>query len=105
MTFSELFRSVSPINSNVDISILYSRYLNHVSHLATKEIGGPALPMYKLASHVSVPDWIVNLRHEASHGTALPSIEVLRLAADFIKDWLKVCVLRPCVRLGSLYFM
>jgi len=55
-------------------------------------MGGTAvLPMFKLASQVDVPEWIVNIRHEAAHGISLPSIQILRLAADFIKKWLKVC--------------
>jgi len=60
-------------------------------------MGGSGLPMVKLASHVSVPEWIVNLRHEASHGVSLPSLEILRLAAAFIKSWLRVSI-SFCVR-------
>lgn len=75
--------------------------MNHVSHLANQAIGGLALPMFQLASHVSIPNWLVEIRHEATHGANLPSLPSLRLAAGFIKTWLDVKHLLqlkcPCV--------
>ncbi|CAG7818319.1 unnamed protein product, partial [Allacma fusca] len=68
-------------------SLAIVRYMNHVSHLATQETGGNA-PMSRLANTLNVPDWIVDLRHEVSHGSALPSLDILRSASDFILEWL-----------------
>jgi len=71
------------------LALLY-RFVNHVSHLATQVTGGAAVPMFQLASRVSIPNWMVEMRHEATHGGNLPSLEPLRLAADFMKTWLHV---------------
>ena len=73
--------------NNVSHCLNVSSFLNHISHVATKE-SGENLPMFRMATHMSVPDWIVDLRHEISHGAALPSLETLRYAGEFIRTWL-----------------
>lgn len=48
--------------------------------------------MYTRAGKLSIPEWIVNLRHDAAHGTSLPDLSLLRAAAIFISKWLHVCL-------------
>ncbi|CAF0709448.1 unnamed protein product [Brachionus calyciflorus] len=47
-----------------------------------------AIPIKTLATEIGIPDWIVNLRHNATHFT-LPSIELLENAREFLYKWLK----------------
>lgn len=42
-------------------------------------------------SKIDIPDWIVNLRHNATH-FSLPSIEILENARDYLFEWLRVCI-------------
>ena len=41
---------------------------------------------------LGVPEWIVKLRHDATHGI-LPSMDLLKTAADWCMEWLKVFLL------------
>ena len=43
----------------------------------------------KNISQIGLPDWIVNLRHNATHFT-LPGIEILENARDYLYNWIKV---------------
>lgn len=45
------------------------------------QTGAFAQSILELAGSVGLPRWVVDIRHEATHG-ALPSMEVLRLAVD-----------------------
>jgi hypothetical protein len=49
--------------------------------------------MYKLASRMHIPQWVVKLRHDASHGTDLPPLPTMREAAKVAMYWLNVCKL------------
>ncbi|CAM9111034.1 unnamed protein product [Scytosiphon promiscuus] len=46
-----------------------------------------AAPVSSLAREIGLPSWIVDIRHEAAH-KQLPGIVTLRLAADFLLDYL-----------------
>ncbi|CAM9335372.1 unnamed protein product, partial [Ectocarpus sp. 13 AM-2016] len=46
-----------------------------------------ATPVSSLAREIGLPTWIVDIRHEAAH-KQLPGIVTLRLAADFLMDYL-----------------
>ncbi|CBJ48933.1 conserved unknown protein [Ectocarpus siliculosus] len=46
-----------------------------------------AAPVSSLAREIGLPTWIVDIRHEAAH-KQLPGIVSLRLAADFLVDYL-----------------
>ncbi|CAB1104980.1 unnamed protein product [Ectocarpus sp. CCAP 1310/34] len=46
-----------------------------------------AAPVSSLAREIGLPTWIVDIRHEAAH-KQLPGIVTLRLAADFLVDYL-----------------
>ncbi|CAL7952197.1 unnamed protein product [Xylocopa violacea] len=60
------------------------RLLNHVSNIGhTKQTS-----MFQIAKEIKIPEWIVNLRHDTAHGYELPSISVLRIAANILLAWL-----------------
>lgn len=76
--------------------ILY-RFLNHLSVMSNCKDS-----MYKMAKQQKIPDWLINLRHEAAHGNSLPALYLLRQASDIIMLWLKVNFL-PNSRLMLIY--
>ncbi|ELU17594.1 hypothetical protein CAPTEDRAFT_226006 [Capitella teleta] len=47
-----------------------------------------AKPVHHLAEELGVPEWIVDLRHEATHGN-MPTLAIMRTATDFALNWLK----------------
>ena len=46
-----------------------------------------ARSVQSIADDIGLPDWLVDLRHEATHA-ALPSLEVLRKGCEFSLGWL-----------------
>jgi hypothetical protein len=46
-----------------------------------------AKPVRSIANMIGLPDWIVNLRHNATHYN-LPSLEILETARDYLFQWL-----------------
>ena len=42
-----------------------------------------------LAGDMGLPEWLVNIRHEATHYT-LPSMDLLRNGVSVALEWLKV---------------
>ncbi|XP_077281818.1 uncharacterized protein LOC143908220 [Temnothorax americanus] len=77
-----------PMYRENDLSLMYSttimRFLNHFSNIGhTKQTS-----MFKIASQLKIPEWIVKLRHETAHGYELPSIGVLRIAINILLHWL-----------------
>ncbi|XP_019646978.1 PREDICTED: ribosomal biogenesis protein LAS1L-like [Branchiostoma belcheri] len=45
-------------------------------------------PVHVMAKEMSLPEWMVNLRHEATH-RSLPALPVLRSGARFALSWLR----------------
>lgn len=81
-----------PMYCENDLSLMYSttimRFLNHFSNIGhTKQTS-----MFKIASELKIPEWIVKLRHDTAHGYELPSIGVLRIAINILLHWLHVCL-------------
>ncbi|XP_015188586.1 PREDICTED: uncharacterized protein LOC107072843 [Polistes dominula] len=77
-----------PIDYENDLCLMYStaimRFLNHISNVGhTKQTS-----LFQIAKQINIPEWVVNLRHDAAHGHELPSIDVLRLAANLLLTWL-----------------
>ncbi|KAK3585727.1 hypothetical protein CHS0354_020295 [Potamilus streckersoni] len=69
-----------------DYSLALIRFVNHLTEKnQTKQY---AQPIHILAAEIGVPEWIVELRHDATHG-ALPSLPVLRAGARWALNWLK----------------
>ncbi|KYM77140.1 Protein LAS1 like protein [Atta colombica] len=77
-----------PMYCENDLSLMYSttimRFLNYFCNIGhTKQTS-----MFKIASQLKIPEWIVELRHETAHGYELPSIGVLRIAINILLHWL-----------------
>lgn len=52
------------------------------------QTGAYAMPVSALAQRIGIPLWIVDLRHESTHNQ-LPSLPVLRFAAQHLLAWLR----------------
>ncbi|KOC60925.1 Ribosomal biogenesis protein LAS1L [Habropoda laboriosa] len=77
-----------PISYENDLCLMYStiimRLLNHISNIGhTKQTS-----LFQIAKKLNIPEWIVNLRHDSAHGYELPSIGILRIAANILLAWL-----------------
>lgn len=73
-----------------DLRLMYAtsimRFINHITHVGyTKQS-----TLYEIAKQLNIPEWIVNIRHEAAHGKDLPSLSALRIATNFLLTWLHV---------------
>ncbi|KAF4736641.1 LAS1-like [Perkinsus olseni] len=54
----------------------------------TEQKGLVAQSQDSIARRIGFPTWLVELRHEATHGSTLPTIHVLRMAAESILRYL-----------------
>ncbi|XP_043272944.1 uncharacterized protein [Venturia canescens] len=77
-----------PMYYESDLRLMYSttimRFLNQISNIGhTKQTS-----MFQIAKQLEIPEWIVNLRHDAAHGHELPSLGSLRMAANILLTWL-----------------
>ncbi|XP_029662161.1 uncharacterized protein LOC115234909 [Formica exsecta] len=92
-----------PMYCENDLSLMYSttimRFLNHFCNIGhTKQTS-----LFQIAKQLRIPEWIVNLRHQAAHGYELPSIGVLRIAINILLHWLhdeywaaEACAIERC---------
>ena len=75
-----------------DLQFMYSmavlRFLNHLSAVDKNK----AQSLYDMAAQLHIPDWVVNIRHDASHSRSLPSLSILREAAHFCLEWIHVTI-------------
>ncbi|KAL3883440.1 hypothetical protein ACJMK2_029703 [Sinanodonta woodiana] len=90
LAFQKSLHHQDDINVNLrirkDYSLAIIRFVNHLTEKnQTKQY---AQPIHILAAEIGVPEWIVELRHDATHG-ALPSMPVLRAGARWALNWLK----------------
>jgi hypothetical protein len=74
------------------LGLLLVRLVNGVTDSA--QAGVMAASVADLARRIGFPRWIVDLRHDLSHGT-LPDVPVLRLAASHCVQWLLERYWRP----------
>lgn len=88
----KLDKAELPIHYENDLCMMYSlslmRFLNHISHVGQMK----QTSLFQIAKQLNIPEWIVNLRHDAAHGHELPSIGVLRIAVNILLTWLHVSV-------------
>jgi len=73
-----------------EVKLGYAMALVRFVNLITETIqrGKRAQPIHFLARSFGLPQWLVEIRHEATHGP-MPSIQFLRSAAFVSLDWLK----------------
>ncbi|KAK6628341.1 hypothetical protein RUM43_002153 [Polyplax serrata] len=65
-------------------SMALIRFVNHVSSVANTK--GESL--YLSAKTQNIPDWIINMRHEAAHSQDLPTLEAFHSALKISLKWL-----------------
>ena len=58
------------------------RFVNLITDLIQK--GVSAASVDSLAGQVGIPPWIVQIRHTAAHGKSIPSLSILRRAAQYL---------------------
>ncbi|XP_051166795.1 ribosomal biogenesis protein LAS1L [Leptopilina boulardi] len=84
----KLDKAELPIHYENDLCMMYSlsimRFLNHISNIGHMK----QTSLFQIAKQLNIPEWIVNLRHDAAHGHELPSIGVLRIAVNILLTWL-----------------
>ncbi|KAF4519621.1 hypothetical protein B566_EDAN003788 [Ephemera danica] len=64
-----------------------TRCLNHILSLDPKK--SSIQSMFMMAKGLHIPSWVVQLRHDVSHGTELPSLATLRHGTQVLLDWLQ----------------
>uniref|UniRef100_W5NBK5 LAS1 like ribosome biogenesis factor n=1 Tax=Lepisosteus oculatus TaxID=7918 RepID=W5NBK5_LEPOC len=60
------------------------RFVNLITERRQKIV---SIPLRRLASQMNIPEWVVNLRHEITHGK-LPTLYWCRKGCKFVLDWL-----------------
>ncbi|XP_064629829.1 ribosomal biogenesis protein LAS1L-like [Lineus longissimus] len=85
-----LIKAGQVIEKDVAIRMGYSIALVRFVNLITDKLQKKsfAQPVHRLAGTLGLPEWMVNLRHEATHGS-LPQLSVLRSGAQLALAWLK----------------
>ncbi|XP_015715573.1 ribosomal biogenesis protein LAS1L isoform X1 [Coturnix japonica] len=61
------------------------RFVNLITERKQKMV---SIPLRKLAKEVDIPIWVVDLRHELTHGK-LPRLALCRKGCDVVLDWLR----------------
>jgi hypothetical protein len=69
-----------------------NRFLNLVSHIGERKFG--LTKYYDVAAKFEIPDWVVSLRHETTHG-AMPTLVALKRALQFAIGWIRENYWRP----------
>ena len=75
----------SPPHTALSLATAVNRFLNHVSHIGMNMWG--VTKLHEAAERLSVPEWIVHLRHETTHGH-MPEVTMLRAALEYGLAWL-----------------
>ena len=70
------------------MSMAVVRFVNGMVDMEQK--GAYARSVQSIGDEIGLPDWLVDLRHEATHAS-LPSLQVLRSGCRFALNWLKDC--------------
>ena len=73
-------------HTTLSLGTAVNRFLNHISHIGMNTWG--LTKLHEAAEKVGVAEWVVQVRHESTHGT-MPSLAVLRAALEFSLSWLE----------------
>ncbi|EJS42827.1 las1p [Saccharomyces arboricola H-6] len=85
-TNAEAYRDSIPIRLSYVMALI--RFVNGL--LDPTQQSQFAIPLHTLAAKIGLPSWFVDLRHWGTHERDLPSLEMLRWAADEALSWLYV---------------
>ena len=77
--------SKSPLGVQLTMAMAIVRFVNGMVDVEQK--GVYARSVQSIADDIGLPDWLVDLRHEATHAV-LPSLQVLRAGCKFSLEWL-----------------
>uniref|UniRef100_A0A915E1Z5 LAS1-like protein n=1 Tax=Ditylenchus dipsaci TaxID=166011 RepID=A0A915E1Z5_9BILA len=76
---------------NADLALIYGsaiiRFINYVNECCQPKHGSKNLSIAEAVIRMSIPGWIVNLRHDATHNN-MPPLTMLRKALMFCRNWL-----------------
>ncbi|KAG8448198.1 hypothetical protein GDO86_015334 [Hymenochirus boettgeri] len=61
------------------------RFVNLITERKQKTV---AIPLRRLANELKIPEWVVNLRHDVTHGK-LPKLSLCRKGWDTVMEWLR----------------
>jgi len=86
-TLSLLTANTASSQTPLLLGTAVNRFLNHVSHLAMNLWG--LTKLHEAGARLSVPEWLVELRHETTHGQ-MPCLTILQAAVEFGLSWLTV---------------
>jgi len=86
-THSLLEAATSTPHTTLSLATAVNRFLNHVSHLAMNLWG--LTKLHEAGARLAVPEWLVELRHETTHGQ-MPGLIMLRAGVQFGLAWLDV---------------
>ena len=75
-----------PSETRLILSMALVRFVNGMADLSQK--GLFARSVQSIAEEIGLPDWLVDLRHEATHAS-LPSLETLRAGLGVALNWLE----------------
>lgn len=79
----------SGLMGSEELVLLYGmalvRFVNLITERKQKLV---LIPLRRLANDMNIPEWIVNLRHELTHGK-LPSLIWCRKGCEFVLEWLR----------------
>ncbi|KAG8235077.1 hypothetical protein J437_LFUL010925 [Ladona fulva] len=67
-------------------ALAITRFLNTATSFGKDRV---PKTLYKIAESLNIPEWIVNIRHEAAHSPDLPSLDVLQAGVQFSLQWLR----------------
>jgi len=82
--------SVPPEVDDTHLRLAYSMALVRFVNLSTEILQKrTAQAVHMLAGDMGLPEWLVNIRHEATHYT-LPSMDLLRNGVSVALEWLKL---------------
>uniref|UniRef100_A0A0A9YI34 LAS1-like protein n=2 Tax=Lygus hesperus TaxID=30085 RepID=A0A0A9YI34_LYGHE len=84
--FSSQSNSESGTNLQVQYATSILRFINILGEVESEK----SLSLNARALKIGLPEWVVNTRHQISHGSCLPSLDLLRISVDSLLKWLKV---------------
>jgi hypothetical protein len=78
---------VEPLALRLSYGMAVVRGVNQATDDLQK--GQFAQSILELAASVGIPRWVVDVRHDATHGQRLPGLQMLRMAAEALLLWLR----------------
>ncbi|KAK7107055.1 ribosomal biogenesis protein LAS1L-like [Littorina saxatilis] len=69
------------------LSMTLIRFVNHVTEKGQNKAF--AQPVHKIAEDFGIPEWMVRLRHDATHGSSLPCLDVLTTGVQWALSYLQ----------------